>query len=211
MNGASLFEETLMWTSYRYCIGRKSYVSSMAIELPMHYYHKLLPEIRQFTSKDIRNEIYSHMRFLPFNLVINRTYDEDELNPIKVVLEFIKKENIESFDELIKYKAIEYDVHKNQYKSTKCEPTINNFFSTTDIDDYLIWETFASSFDDKNHKFLDGRELFRTWKRKQIPIKDKPGYFTNAPFGWDPIWCDLEDFLEHGELCKYILEEELSV
>lgn len=206
--GCSLFEEMLMWTSYRYAIGRKSYVSCLASDLPKHYYHRLTPERRQFTAGDIRNEIYHHMGFLPFDLTIRRTYNTDVLNPINVVLEFIRKENITSFDELVKYKKIEYDAHTDEYKFIKCDPTIDNYFSIHDIDDYIIWESFASSFDDKNHRFLNGKEMFRTWQRKHIPVEGKPGYVMNAPFGWEPIWCDLESFLTRGEYCGYLPEDE---
>ena len=38
------FEEMLMWTSYRYAIGRKTYVSCLAHEIPQHYYEKLSKE-----------------------------------------------------------------------------------------------------------------------------------------------------------------------
>ena len=40
----SLFEEMLMWTSYRYCIGRHTYVTSLAGEMAQHYYNRLSDE-----------------------------------------------------------------------------------------------------------------------------------------------------------------------
>ena len=40
-NKCSMFEEMLMWTSYRYCIGRHTYVTSMAGEMAQNYYDRL--------------------------------------------------------------------------------------------------------------------------------------------------------------------------
>ena len=66
------FEEMLMWTSYRYAIGRKTYVSCLSYEIPQHYYKKLSKERREFIANDIRREIANHLICMPFSLTINR-------------------------------------------------------------------------------------------------------------------------------------------
>ena len=118
----SLFEEMLMWTSYRYCIGRKSYVSCMSYEIPQSYYHRLSDKRKQFVANDVRGEILDHLRWLPTGINISRTYNTDELNPIKVLMEFFTKENIQSFDEFLTYRDLTYDSHKGEYTFTKCSP-----------------------------------------------------------------------------------------
>jgi hypothetical protein len=50
----SLDEEMLMWTSYRYCIGRKTYVTSLASYIGKKYYNLLSDERAEFTLKDIK-------------------------------------------------------------------------------------------------------------------------------------------------------------
>ena len=81
-NQCTLFEEMLMWTSYRYCIGRKTYVSTMAHEMAQYFYDRL-PDMRmEQTVEDIRREIYDKLRFLPFEFHIHRIYNSDPLNPI---------------------------------------------------------------------------------------------------------------------------------
>lgn len=204
----SLFEEMLMWTSYRYAIGRKSYVTCLATDIPRNYYNRLSPERRQFTAGDIRKEIGTHLEFMPFKLNIRRMYSSEEYNPINALLEFIRKENIQTQDELVKYSTIEYDAHDDKYVSEKKEPTINSYFSISDIDDLIPWETFASCFDEKNYKAIDGDQYFRTWTRKIIPYKKEKNCFINADFGWTPIWIKVSDFLKDGEYSSYIKEED---
>ena len=53
----SLFEEMLMWTSYRYCIGRHTYVVTMAYDIAQHYYNKLTDEQKEHAADDIRQQI----------------------------------------------------------------------------------------------------------------------------------------------------------
>ena len=89
----SLFEEMLMWTSYRYCIGRHTYVTSLAGEMAQHYYDKLTDERMEFTAMDIRKEILDKLQWLPFNFRIHRMYNEDPLNPIDALLTFVQNEN----------------------------------------------------------------------------------------------------------------------
>ena len=108
----SLFEEMLMWTSYRYCIGRHTYVTSLAGEMAQHYYDKLTDERMEFTANDIRKEILDRLQWLPFNFRIHRMYNEDPLNPIDALLTFVQNENINSLEEFAGYANLEYDAHK---------------------------------------------------------------------------------------------------
>lgn len=205
----SLFEEMLMWTSYRYAIGRKSYVSSLAEELPQHYYNRLTDGRKIFTASDIRKEIYDHLRWLPFNFSIDRMYNTDELNPISVLMKFIEREKISNMNEFAYYKEVNYNSHTDDFTCVKSNPTLKEYFSISDIDDLIPWETFASCFDLKNHKFYKGEEVFKTWKRKTVPVEGKTHYFVNAEFGWEPIWINLNSFLKMGGYCAYMFEKDI--
>ena len=130
----SLFEEMLMWTSYRYCIGRHTYVTSLAGEMAQHYYDKLTDERMEFTAADIRKEIMDKLQWLPFNFRIHRMYNEDPLNPIDALLTFVQNENINSLEEFAGYANLEYDAHNGTYAFDKKTPTIKSFFSASDID-----------------------------------------------------------------------------
>ena len=85
------FEEMLMWTSYRYCIGRHTYVITMADDIGKHYYNKLSKERKEFTAQDIRNEIMTHLSYLPFSFRIHRTYNDDIFNPISALFNFFER------------------------------------------------------------------------------------------------------------------------
>ena len=217
--GCSLFEEMLMWTSYRYCIGRHTYVTSLAGEMAQHYYDKLSDERLEFTAKDIRSEIMYHLEFLPFKFRIQRWYEADEFNPIKVLMTFLKDYKIDSYDEFIKVCNLEYDVNHNTFTFEKKEPTLKSYFSVSDIEDLLPWENLAACFDKKNHKMVtleydDGKtethECFQSWTRKTVPMEDKPGYVRSAEWGWEPVWIDVDDYIKTGDNHRYINEEYIK-
>ena len=93
----STFEEMLMWTSYRYCIGRHTYVTSLAGEIAQNYYDRLDDDRLEFTANDIRSQIYDKLQWLPFQFNIHRMYNDDPFNPIDVLMEFIDRLGIMSF------------------------------------------------------------------------------------------------------------------
>lgn len=202
----SLFEEMLMWTSYRYCIGRHTYVTSLAGEMAQHYYNKLSDERLEFTANDIRREIYDKLQWLPFNFKIHRMYDSDSFNPFDVLMEFIDRVGIMSLDQFLSYSNIEYDVHNDKFEWEKKTPTIKSYFSISDIDDLLPWTDLASCFDKKNHKMvtleyegeLHTYRCFKSWRKKTIPCEDKPGWCRTADFGWEPVWVSVDDYLKAG-------------
>ena len=211
----SLFEEMLMWTSYRYCIGRHTYVTSLAGEMAQHYYDKLSDERLEFTANDIRMEIYDKLQWLPFKFNIHRMYDSDPLNPLDVLMEFIDRLGIMSLDQFLSYSNIEYDVHNDKFEWEKKTPTIKSYFSISDIDDLIPWNNLAACFDKKNHKIItteyDGKtetyECFKTWVRKSVPCEDKPGYYRQTEFGWEPRWVVVDEYLKTGNTYKTLNED----
>ena len=213
----SLFEEMLMWTSYRYCIGRHTYVTSLAGEMAQHYYDKLTDERMEFTANDIRKEILDRLQWLPFNFRIHRMYNEDPLNPIDALLTFVQNENINSLEEFAGYANLEYDAHKGTYVFDKKTPTINSFFSASDIDELIPWDNLAACFDKKNHKIVtteyegktETHRCFKSWRRKSVPCEDKPGYYRQSEFGWEPVWIPLDSFLA-GNQYRYIANEYIT-
>jgi len=208
----SLFEEMLMWTSYRYCIGRHTYVTSLASEMAQHYYNKLEDDRKEFTATDIRKEIMDKLRFLPFSFNISRWYDTDAYNPIEVFMNFLDRYKVESYDNLITYNKVEYDVNHDEFTFEKKIPTIKSYFSVSDIDELLPWENLAACFDVKNHKMVtieyDGKteklECFKSWVRKSVPIEDRPGYYRTAEFGWEPVWVCVDEYVKMGDGHHYL-------
>lgn len=207
----SLFEEMLMWTSYRYAIGSKTYVESLAYEIPQHYYHRLTPERRQFTAYDIRREIYEHLRIvLPFGFRIDRQTDGDKFNPLDTLLTFLNNEAVVPAG-MQTIANVVFNAHsgicQTEYKNPS---TIKNVFVVKDLDFYIPWETFASCFDDSEHIVVNGKTLFKTWQRTLVPVPGKECCFRQDNFGWEPIWYDLDNFLANGEYSGYWTEKELE-
>lgn len=213
----SLFEEMLMWTSYRYCIGRKSYVSSMCDDIASHYYNKLSNERLEFTSMDVRREIMEHLRFLPFSFEIHRYTSDDEFNPIAALMNFIKQEGITKLEELSNYARVTYEPRESTYKFEKKTPTIASYFDAYDLECLIGWDRLASCFDKKNHKMVtirhDGKtdtvECFPAWKRQVVPIPEKEGYFQSLNFGWELYWIPVNEYIK-GRHGVYVAPEEIA-
>lgn len=214
----SLFEEMLMWTSYRYCIGRHTYVTSLAGEIAQHYYNRLSDERMEFTAKDIRREIYDRLQWLPFNFKILMMYVNDSPNPLDTLLTFIRKNNIDTIDEFYKYTNLEYVAYADEYKFEIKKPTITSYFSVSDIDDLIPWENLAACFDKKNHKIVtteyegktETHRCFKSWKRVSVSCEDKPGYYKMSEFGWEPIWIVVDEYLKTGNTNRYLIDEFIT-
>ena len=214
----SLFEEMLMWTSYRYCIGRHTYVTSLAGEIAQHYYNRLSDERMEFTATDIRREIYDKLQWLPFNFKILMMYVNDSPNPLDTLLTFIQKNNIDTIDEFSKYTNLEYVAYADEYKFEIKKPTITSYFSVSDIDDLIPWENLAACFDKKNHKIVtteyegktETHRCFKSWKRVSVSCEDKPGYYKMSEFGWEPIWIVVDEYLKTGNTNRYLADEFIT-
>ena len=214
----SLFEEMLMWTSDRYCIGRHTYITSLAGKIAQHYYNRLSDERMEFTATDIRREIYDKLQWLPFNFNINRMYDSDPFNPLDALLTFIQKNSIDTIDEFYKYANLEYDAHTDEYKFEIKKPTIKSYFSSSDIEDLIPWENLAACFDKKNHKIVtteyegktETHRCFKSWKKVSVPCEDKPGYYQTSELGWTPIWIVVDDYLKTGNTNRYLIDEFIT-
>lgn len=210
----SMFEEMLMWTSYRYAIGRQTYVETLADEIPRYYYNRLSSERRIFTAEDIRTEIFAHLKCMgPFTFRISRMYNSDPYNPVEALFNFYNKENVLSEQDAWKYSSVEYDAHTDTYKFDKIEgePVLNKWINRSVLNNLAIWERCASCFDTDHHVFINGVEYFKSWKPKIIPwtddtrkTDDGKTYYIRADFGWDPVWMEVDTYLKHGEYSRYI-------
>lgn len=215
--GLSSFEEMLLWTSYRYCIGRRSYVVGLADEYPVHFYDKMSDNQKRHMAQDIRKEIMDRIRFGYISMHISRWDNNDEFNPIKVLMKFIDAYNVKSIRELATYSTIEYDAHKDKFEvvGKLVSPTkYIDYVSNSDIDDLLPWETLASAMDIDNYKTIvtkDGTEVkaFKTFVRKTMPIEGQPGYYRNADFGWEEVWKPVDDFVK-GKTDVFIPDEIIN-
>ena len=198
---ATEFERMLMWTSYRYCIGRHTYVVTMADEMAEHYYSRLDDAEKLHTAIDIRREILTQLRLaLPFDFDIDAYAPDRGLNPLKTLMRFFEREGVKSIKELYNYSYVCYDARENEFDVRKCEPKPMQILHPYDIEDLIPWERLASCFDVSQHCIVtmkDGQQIraFHSWARNVVPAEDK-GYWRSADFGWHEILVPLDEFLK---------------
>lgn len=198
---ATEFERMLMWTSYRYCIGRHTYVVTMADEMAEHYYNRIDDAEKLHTAMDIRREIETQLRHaLPFDFEIENNYGAIRTNPIQTLMFFFEKEGIKSIGDLYKYSYVCYNARENEFTVRKCEPKPMQILHPYDIEDLIPWERLASCFDVSRHCLVtmkDGQQVraFTSWERNVIPAEEK-GYFLNADFGWHEILVPLDEYIK---------------
>lgn len=171
------FLEELMWTSYRYCIGRHSYVVSMASDIGRYFYDRLSDERKEFTAIDIRREIEESLKFYSFHFNIDWSIPESEKRPMEMLLGYFNEHGYDKdIDKITCYKdkdgKIEYEVSKVENSRYKREEDYEGY-----ILDFLPWMDLASLFDKKNHRVLrckgeDGKEedieVYESWINDSI-------------------------------------------
>lgn len=207
----SMDEEMLMWCAYRYAIGRKTYVSSLAPYIGQKYYRLLSDSRAEFTAMDIRNSIADCLRFAHVSFDYDHTIETKERNPIGDFVTWLNEnvtrtEDLYNISKVICYKEGYGDKHEKKYEvQTSTKSWAHTYES--DIDNLLIWEDLASLFDKKNHKMLtveydckeETIEAFPVWRHRMIPCEDNPNYLKNVNWRWERVWVGVERYLERGE------------
>lgn len=219
----SLDEEMLMWTSYRYCIGRHTYVNSLSNYIAKKYYNKLSKERLIFTAKDIRNCIGDCLRFMSFNFNYDGTVFDNQRKPLEDFFNFLIDKNITEISqlsditEILVYHENYKEDSQHYYQISKADHNIHTFINSYDFDDLIPWMNLANCFDVDNYKTvtirLDNKETnitcFESWEKDYEEIPNKPGYYTNKDFGWKKCYISVKDYLEYGEQRSKILDETI--
>lgn len=205
----SLDEEMLMWTSYRYCIGRKSYVNTLAPYIGQKYYPILSEERREFTALDIRRSISDCLRLNTPSFEYEYSVCEKERNAVADYLTWLN-ENIKDSKDLANVKKI--TCYKDSYK--KDAPKLIEVTTSSrshrecyesDFSDLLIWEELASLFDKPRHKWItvnyNGKkeciECFEVWRKTYEPISE--GLFKPVAWKYEKEWKSVKHYLERGQ------------
>lgn len=214
----TLDEEMLMWTSYRYCIGRKTYVSSLAWYMAKKYYPILSDERKLFAAKDIRSSILDHIRWTPFDFYYEGTVNYSQRKPVEDLMEFMKENNIDSLEKIMEIEAVSVyhetynDNEKHKYRISKQTPHQKKIISQFDIECLFPWMDLASLFDTNDHKLItveyNGKKekvvAFESWVGDTVECKDSPGYFMSVPWRWKKVYKSVYNFIEKGKYCGYI-------
>lgn len=176
------FEETCMWMSYRYAIGRHSIGSVMhANDIAKNLFYRIPNDRKEFTAFDIVREITDHLSY-PFNFYIDNRFSVGNINyhPFELFMEFLEEEDIHNLNDLNNYKSIHYDGHGfikkmypfvDAYHSSPIGDEQKEYYdnphprtiSHMDIDDLIPWQMLSACFDVHNLKVIktnfEGEEL----------------------------------------------------
>lgn len=214
----SLEEEMLMFTSYRYCIGRQTYVTSLAPYIGRKYYPLMSDSQAQHIAQDIRNCIADSLNYGTLTFQYDGTVRSEERDALSDLLTWFN-ENVESDKDLACIDTIE--CYKEDYK----EDTPKKFFVTkrqhydflkyeTDFSDFLEWYKLSSLFDRKSHVNVlvnyNGKEewieCFYSWRKTCVKDNDGP-FYRQVPWKYDKVLYGVDHYLSRGEHAGSFNEE----
>ena len=192
----SEFEETCMWMSYRYAIGRHTIAASMhANDIATHFFYRLSNDRKEFTAFDIAREIDNDLRW-QFNLFIEYPNLNVNYYPYEILMKFIKKYNIKDLDEFNKFDRIDYDCSTEEFKVRYVSSYIDAYhsspdgseqkeiydkkrnYNTMDLDDLLHWQMLAACFDVKRLKVV--KTLYEGKEEEHICFKSYSKQYGRA-------------------------------
>lgn len=225
----SMYEETLIWMSYRYAIGRHTIASfTHAGDIAKNSYDRLLltPSRMQFMSKDINEEIERCLSFCPCTFRIDKYsgVNIEDISPLNIFYQFINSLNIENYNELKKIDNVEayYDKECSEFKfdiKYLEEGNEQRYISEMDIEDLEPWQKLASVFNLKKHKFCktlyDGKEniieYVDVWRRKV----DENGYLTKV-IQYEKVKMPIDSYLSNPSILtcineEYIVEDDINI
>jgi hypothetical protein len=191
------FLEDIFWTSYRYCIGRHSYVTSYAADMAEYFYNKLSNEKKEHYALDIRMQIEEQLHMYPFNFHYDWSIKRNERKPLEDFLEFINNQKFTNGKELTFIRNIEVFKKDNkiQYSIAKTDKLVyEHSIYEYDILDLLPWADLASLFDVKDHKMVTLRssssnkdeqiECYESYMNNSEVISTEGNYTTLKAIPW---------------------------
>lgn len=218
----SLDEEMLMFTSYRYCIGRKTYVNSLAPYIGKKYYPLLSAERAEFTAQDIRRCIGDCLQFHHPSFTYDGTVSAKEQNPLSDYIVWLNNNvsdnsDLQGIKEIVCYKDSYKVAEPKKYDVVRCERKTLEVFEH-EMSDLLEWDTLASLFDRKNHKLVTTEyngetrviRCFEAWTKASVPTGEKQGnlmWYKPIPWKYVKVFMSVSAYLECGRHTGYLREE----
>ena len=152
----SLYEEMVFWTSYRYCIGRQSYVTSLADNLPVLYWDKLSDDQKRHTAADIRMCISELLQMSAINMTYDWSVPSVERRGLEDLLDFMIKTDM-SQEDFFRIKHIEFYKEGDELKTNIDYETIprNIVKYSTKFSDLIPWMRLAELFDIDKHFIIE--------------------------------------------------------
>ena len=215
------YEEDCMWMSYRYAIGRHTYVSMHAGEIWKHCHDRMTNERALFTAFDINREIENHLLFKkPYfhfpSTSLNRIYT----SAVDIVCEFMQDYDIKSIDDFIKYRDVHIILTDNErgykietvtweeYLRPRVLKLMQDFYNNDAMSEEYAWSHFQQWMNNEDDFGALGNKLEEL--TRDMPNKEH--YYMND-FEELFVWNDLVhcfDFEHHhqsvltdGTVCEW--------
>lgn len=196
------FLKDLFWTSYRYCIGRHSYVSSYASDMGNFFYDKLNDIEKENNAQDIRRTIADCLQMYPFCIQFDWSIPSRERKPLEFLLTFINsmtehyENTIDCCDEIQRDLAtitkVKFYKENDEIKwevSTLENPRFDNKIWEHEILDFLPWADLASYLDVPNYKTVllkDGTKykVYESYCNESNIIETKNNMLVSQSIPW---------------------------
>lgn len=217
----SLDEEMLMWTSYRYAIGRKTYVSSLAPYIGKKYYHLLNDTKAEVTAEDIRKCIADCLKFPTPGFDYDGTVDYSDRNAIADYLTWInnnvtKTEDLYNIKKVVCYRKGYGDKYPKEYEVQTTNKPWTHIYES-DIESLLVWEDLASLFNRKNHVTVtveyngevSEMECFYVWRKAFEPTSSEM-FLKAVPWRFERRLVSVEQYLKNGEYSATLNEKYIT-
>lgn len=190
----------LIWTSYRYCIGRKTYVVDVSEYIAKNYYDRLSDERLEFMAKDIRESIGDNLRIgRCLSLIYDGTVSYERRKPLEDLFEFLASEKIDSEEKALGIREV--TIYHENYKEDaphlyaityNKEPNVRCYINPHDFTDLQPWANLAALFDKKSYKRVKtiyGEEVcYESWIEKLAPIDEKKTAYRAVPWQWEKVY-----------------------
>ena len=212
-------EEMLMWCAYRYAIGRKSYVSSLAPYIGQKYYDLLSEDKRAFTANDIIYRINDILGFGALSIHYDGTVGYEDRDALSDLLTWLN-ENVKDDSDLVNIDTIECykegygDKYPKIFEAKKMSRIALPKYDY-DLEDLIVWHTLACFFNAKCHKKVlcecDGKEVwydaFECWTRATRRCED--GLFRVESWKFKKCLMSFDHYKENGS-CVWLNEDYIK-
>ena len=195
-----------MWTSYRYCIGRHTYVTTMAYEIGHHYYDRLGDDKKSHAAEDIRNEIRTNLNNHDFHI----EYSVNDPKPLEMFIKFCIKNNIKTDKDLEQYKRVNVYSHPETddiYYEVKMkgneDDTSYMKYLLNDFNDLKPWMDLASIFDKDSHKKVTIKTEDGELKTIEC-ISTYLIYTEQGEYKYEEVYEEVDEWVKTKGYCTYI-------
>lgn len=191
----SIDEEMIFWTSYRYCIGRYTYVNSLAEYMAQKYWKLLSDDQKRHAANDIRNCISDYLHISPINMSYDWNVPKSERKGLEDLFDLMIKENIDR-EKFFSIKSIYFHKEDSELKADikyGVKPNDIVLYSIC-FEDLIPWMRLAQLFDIDNHKKVNHNgktfKVIESYRPKIKQIDNR--YCQKIPYEFEKCYIDVE-------------------